>query len=197
MGLTSGEVHDLFKETGALLEGHFILTSGLHSNTYFQCAKVFQYPWHGEKLAKMVADHFRSQSIDVVISPAVGGIVVGQEIGRLLGVKAIFSERVDGRMVLRRGFEIVPDENVLVAEDVTTTGGSVKEVIDLARQHGGKIAGVTGIVDRSGGKIDFGLPYFSLLRLDVVTYQPDNCPLCMAGSKAVKPGSRDLGQAKG
>ena len=197
MTLTSGEVYDLFKETGALLEGHFILTSGLHSNTYFQCAKVFQYPWHGEKLAKAVADHFRSQSVDVVVSPAMGGIVVGQEIGRLLGVKAIFAERADGSMVLRRGFEIAPDERVLVTEDVTTTGGSVKEVMDLARQHGGRIVGVTGVVDRSGGKLDFSVPYFSLLRLDVVTYQPDNCPLCKTGSKPVKPGSRGLGQAKG
>jgi orotate phosphoribosyltransferase len=126
MGLKREDIRKIFKDTKALLEGHFILTSGLHSDTYFQCAMVFQYPWHAETLCREIADHFRGQRIDVVVSPAVGGIVFGQEIARLLGVRSIFAERVEGKMTLRRGFRVSSGERVLLAEDVTTTGGSVK-----------------------------------------------------------------------
>jgi orotate phosphoribosyltransferase len=192
MALRTEDILKIFKESGALLEGHFILTSGMHSDRYFQCARVFQYPRHAETLCRSIADHFQDEKIDVVVSPAVGGIVVGQEVARLLDVRSIFTERVDGRMTLRRGFSVSPGERILVTEDVTTTGGSVKEVMETVSGQGGIVAGVTGVVDRSGGKAQFGVPYFSLLQMDVVNYPPDDCPLCKSGSTAVKPGSRGL-----
>lgn len=192
MALDKNAILKIFKETGALLEGHFILTSGLHSAAYFQCAKVFQHPRHAESLARDIADHFRGKDIGLVVSPAVGGIVLGQEVARLLPSRAIFTERVEGRMALRRGFEIAAGERVLVAEDVTTTGGSVAEVMDVAREAGAEVVGVTAVVDRSSGKAKFGVPYFSLIQMDVVNYDPVDCPLCRAGSVAVKPGSRSL-----
>jgi len=192
MALKEEEILRIFKETEALLEGHFILTSGLHSNRYFQCARVLQYPWHAEALCRGIADHFKDWKIGAVVSPAVGGILVGQEIARHIHVRSIFTERVDGRMTLRRGFEVNPGETLLVAEDVTTTGGSVREVMEAVRQSGGVVAAVASIVDRSGGKAEFGVPYFSLLRMDVTNHPPDDCPLCKSGSTAVKPGSRGL-----
>lgn len=192
MQMDEEKILRIFKETGALLEGHFILTSGLHSNRYFQCARVLQYPWHAEALCRGIAEHFKGNGIDAVVSPAVGGILVGQEIARHLGVRSIFTERVDGKMTLRRGFEVKPGENILVAEDVTTTGGSVKEVIETVGLAGGAVRAVAAIVDRSGGKAEFGVPYFSLLRMDVTNHPPDDCPLCRSGSTAVKPGSRGL-----
>jgi len=192
MSLKPEEILNIFKESGALMEGHFILTSGLHSRTYFQCALVFQYPWHGEILCRDIADHFRDQKIDVVISPAVGGIVFGQEIARQLGVRSIFAERVDGRMTLRRGFHIKPGERVLLAEDVTTTGGSVKEVMRIVEGLNSEIVAVTSVVDRSGGNARFGVPYHSLFQMDVTNFKPENCPMCLEGGHAVKPGSRGL-----
>ncbi len=192
MTLTRDDILNIFKETEALLEGHFILTSGLHSASYFQCAKVFQYPWHAEALCRDTADHFKDEKIDVVVSPAVGGIVFGQEVGRLLNVRAVFSERVNGKMTLRRGFNISPGERVLLAEDVTTTGGSVKEVIELLNESMAEIVAVTAVVDRSSGKAQFSIPYFSLFQMEVINYKPDNCALCAEGSHAVKPGSRGL-----
>jgi orotate phosphoribosyltransferase len=192
MSLKPEEVIKIFKDTGALLEGHFKLTSGLHSATYFQCAKVLQYPWHAETLCREIAEHFKNTNIETVVSPAVGGIVFGQEIARLLGVRAIFAERVEKQMTLRRGFDISPGERILLAEDVTTTGGSVKEVMSLAQERGAEIAAVTSVVDRSGGQAQFGVPYFSLFQMDVTNYDPENCPMCKAGSQAVKPGSRGL-----
>ena len=192
MALSSDEILRIFKETEALLEGHFVLTSGLHSSKYFQCAKVFQYPWHAEKLCKDIAGHFTGKSIDLVISPAVGGIVVGQEVARHLGTRSIFTERVDGKMTFRRGFAVSKGEKALVVEDVTTTGGSVKEVMEAAHEQGGEIVSVTAVVDRSGGKVQFGVPYFALFEMEVINYEPEACPLCHSGSVAVKPGSRDL-----
>ena len=191
MSLKSEEILSVFKETGALLEGHFLLTSGLHSNRYFQCAKVLQYPWHAEKLCMELSEQLRDMKPDVVVSPAVGGIIVGQETARHLKSRSVFMEREEGRMTLRRGFEIGAGERVIVIEDVTTTGGSVKEVIQAAGYSGGRVVAVGALVDRSGGRIDFGVPYMSLLRMYVVTYQPDQCPLCR-DSKPVKPGSRGL-----
>jgi orotate phosphoribosyltransferase len=188
------EVLALFKETGALLEGHFLLTSGLHSDRYFQCAKVLQYPGHCERLCGVIADHFRSSRIDVVIAPALGGIVVGQEVGRQLGVRTLFAERKDGAMQLRRGFEIARGERVLVCEDVVTTGGSVQEVIRIVRDAGGVVAGVGYIVDRSAGRVQFptdaGGTQFAVLALDVIAYKPEQCPLCAESIPLVKPGSR-------
>lgn len=184
----------MFTSTGALLEGHFILTSGLHSNQYFQCAKVLQYPEPCERLCADVASQFRDRGIGVVIAPAMGGIVVGQEVGRQLRARTIFAERKDGTMQLRRGFEIRQGERVLVCEDVVTTGGSVQEVIGIVRQRGGVVAGVACIVDRSGGKVTFpvepGGMQHAVLTMDVVTYAPEACPLCRQGIAAVKPGSR-------
>ena len=191
--MESSSVLSIFKETGALLEGHFQLTSGLHSNQYFQCAKVLQYPGHCETLCRVLAEDARPRDVDVVIAPALGGIVVGQEVGRQLGVRTLFAERKDGVMQLRRGFEIRPGERVLVCEDVITTGGSVGEVLSLAAAAGGTIAGVSCIVDRSGGAVTFpaspGRPT-AVMTMHAVTYQPDQCPLCAQGVPVTKPGSR-------
>lgn len=191
--MESSSVLSIFKETGALLEGHFQLTSGLHSNQYFQCAKVLQYPGHCETLCRVLAEGARPHNVDVVIAPALGGIVVGQEVGRQLGVRTLFAERKDGVMQLRRGFEIHPGERVLVCEDVITTGGSVGEVLSLAVAAGGTIAGVACIVDRSGGAVTFpaypGRPA-AVMTMHAVTYQPDQCPLCAQGVPITKPGSR-------
>ncbi|MFO7867214.1 MAG: orotate phosphoribosyltransferase [Candidatus Aminicenantes bacterium] len=192
MSLSRDEILTVFRETGALLEGHFILTSGLHSGTYFQCAQIFQYPEYSEKLCRDIVRHFQDVEIDLVVSPAVGGIIFGYELARQLGVRNIFTEREGGKMLLRRGFKVNPGDKVLVAEDVTTTGGSVQELMDSIEAGGGDILAVTSIVDRSGGEARFGVPYYSLFQMDVKNYKPDDCPLCRQGSQAVKPGSRKL-----
>jgi orotate phosphoribosyltransferase len=188
--LTKEEVLTLFKETGALLEGHFLLTSGLHSPQYFQCARVLQYPQHAQKLCWEIACNFMSEKVNMVIGPALGGIVVAQETARLLSCRGIFAEREDGKMALRRGFEIKPNEKVLVVEDVVTTGGSIKEVIQLIRDSGANLVGVGFLVDRSQNRVQFDVPKFSIIEMNVVTYQPDECPLCKQGVQLVKPGSR-------
>ncbi|HMK37774.1 MAG TPA: orotate phosphoribosyltransferase [Bacteroidota bacterium] len=184
----------IFRDSEALLEGHFQLTSGLHSDRYFQCARVLQYPHYAELLCGELAQAFRPSGIQVVVAPALGGIVVGQETGRQLRARTLFAERKEGVMQLRRGFQITPGENVLVCEDVVTTGGSVSEVISLVRQRGGKIAGVAYIVDRSGVKVRFDLDpggvQCSLVAMDVVAYAPEQCPLCAKGIPVLKPGSR-------
>ncbi len=189
-------VLSIFKDSEALLEGHFQLTSGLHSNQYFQCAKVLQFPKYCEVLCKDIASRFPPGSIDVVVAPALGGIVVGQEVGRQLNARPMFTERKDGVMQLRRGFEIAKGERVLVCEDVVTTGGSVNEVIGIVSERGGRLAGVGCIVDRSGGKIAFPIEsggiYHPVLTMTVVTYKPDACPLCRKGLPVVKPGSREV-----
>jgi orotate phosphoribosyltransferase len=192
--MTRDQILNIFKESGALLEGHFQLTSGLHSNQYFQCAKVLQYPRFCESLCKGIADRFSTMRIDVVVAPALGGIVVGQEVGRQLGARTIFAERKDGVMQLRRGFEIRAGERVLACEDVITTGGSITEVIGIARKAGGAVVGAGAIVDRSNGRVklpvDAGGDQYSLLQMDVVAYKPEECPLCKQGLPLVKPGSR-------
>lgn len=190
--LSQEEVLNIFKESGALLEGHFLLTSGKHSRQYMQCAKVLQYPQHGGRLGEALAASFQDQEIDLVIGPATGGILVAYEVGRALGTKAIFAEREQGEMTLRRGFQLEPGQKVLVVEDVITTGGSVKEVIDLVRAHGAEPIGVGVLVNRSGGKADFGLPLVSLLEMKIEAYEPEACPLCQEGLPAIKPGSRSL-----
>lgn len=196
--MTSEVALGLFRESGALLEGHFQLTSGLHSSRYFQCARVLQYPRNAETLCGALAGNFRKSGITLVIAPALGGIVVGQEVGRQLGVRTVFTERKDGMMLLRRGFEIQPSERVLVCEDVVTTGGSVFEVIEIVKGAGGIVAGVGYLVDRSGGTVQFETTpagsQFALLRVDVETYDPAECPLCAKGVPVVKPGSRVTGQ---
>lgn len=187
--MTQEEAAALLRETGALLEGHFVLTSGLHSARYVQCAKVLQYPRHAERICGEIAGHFRAKRVEVVISPALGGIVVGQEVGRQLGARTMFAERQDGALRLRRGFEIRPGERVLVCEDVITTGGSVRETADIALNSGGDVVGIGAVVDRSGGKS--GLPHLHApLTLDERTYRADACPLCKEGIPVQKPGSR-------
>ena len=184
------EILKIFKETGVMLEGHFLLTSGRHSDKYMQCAKLFVDPKISEKFAKQLADKF--DGIDIVAGPAIGGIILAYEVARQLGVKNVFFERQDGSMKLRRGFEIPKGARVLVVEDVVTTGGSVKEVIEEIGKLGSKVAAVGSIVDRSNGKVDFGVPFEAVLSMEVVSYEAKDCPLCKEGLPAVKPGSRNL-----
>jgi len=188
--LPQNEILNIFRETGALLEGHFQLTSGLHSPQYFQCARVLQFPKYLHLFAGELARHFEYNEIELVISPAIGGIVVGTEVGRLLGVRTIFAERRNGIMEIRRGFEIRPGERVLVVEDVVTTGGSVYEVIDLVREAKGILGGVGYIVDRSNGRLTFDARQYSVLQLNAVAFKPEECPLCGNGVPLTKPGSR-------
>lgn len=183
---------ELFKKTGALLTGHFLLTSGLHSAQYFQCAKVLQYPNYAEELCREIGQHFKGQAVTAVIAPAIGGIVVAHEVARNLDGRALFSERKNSQMTLRRGFEIREGEKVLVVEDVVTTGGSVREVIDLVKQLKGQPVGVGCLVDRSGGQVDFGLETFALIRLNIKVWPPDKCGLCKQQVPLVKPGSRTI-----
>jgi len=190
--LTKKEVLAIFKQTGALLDGHFRLTSGLHSPQYFQCALVLQDPVQAQKLCWEIAAQFMTENIDVVIAPAVGGIVVAQEVARLVSARAIFAERENGKMILRRGFEIKPGEKALVVEDVVTTGGSIKEVVELVQTAGADLKGVGFLVDRSQGKVDFPVKKFAVLEMEVITYEPENCPLCKQDIPVVKPGSRQL-----
>jgi len=189
--LKKDEVVAIFKQTGALLDGHFRLTSGLHSPQYFQCALVLQDPIQAQKLCWEIASQFMTENIDVVIAPAVGGIVVAQEVARLISARAIFAERENGVMTLRRGFKIEPDDKVLVVEDVVTTGGSIKEVINLVQSVGADLKGVGFLVDRSQGKVDFPVRKFSVLEMEVITYEPENCPICKQNIPVVKPGSRE------
>jgi orotate phosphoribosyltransferase len=193
MSLTDQQILKIFMETNALLEGHFLLTSGRHSNQYFQCAKVLQFPNHTSEVCSVLADHFRNYEIDTVIAPAMGGIIVGYEVARQLGKRSIFTERENNQMTLRRGFSLSENEKVLVCEDVVTTGGSVFEVIDIVKNFGAKVIGVASIVDRSNGKVDFGYPFKSALQLEVVSYLPEECPVCKEGNiPLVKPGSRKV-----
>jgi orotate phosphoribosyltransferase len=180
----------IFEETGALLRGHFLLTSGLHSPNYLQCARVLQYTDHAERFGRALADRFRDAGVAVVVAPAIGGIVIGHEVARALGVRSIFTEREGGAMRLRRGFEVAPGERALVVEDVITTGGSTRETIEAVRDAGGEAVGAASIVDRSGGAADVGVPRAALATLNVVAYDPAACPLCVEGSPVVKPGSR-------
>ena len=188
--MTEKEILTIFKETGAILQGHFKLSSGLHSSQYLQCARVLQHPKHAEKLCKALADKFKNDKPDAVIAPALGGIIVSCEVARALGVKSLFTERKDGKMVLRRGFELTPKNKVLVVEDVITTGLSTKEVIEVVKSFDSNVVGVGSLIDRSKGDIDFGTRFESLLKLDVPTFKIDTCPLCKDKIPITKPGSR-------
>ena len=187
---TSETVIELFRRVGALLEGHFRLTSGLHSPGYLQCALVLQHPEEAERCGSLIADRVRALGVEVVLSPALGGIVIGHEVGRALGVRAIFAERQDGALTLRRGFTLSPGTKVLVVEDVVTTGGSTRETIEVARAAGAVVVGAAAIIDRSGGNQALDVPFHALATVALPTYQPESCPLCAAGSPVVKPGSR-------
>ena len=187
----SDELLNLFRKTGALLDGHFILRSGLHSRQFFQCAILLQHTDIAARVCGMLADRLREIECDSVISPALGGIIVGQEVGRSLGKRHIFAEKDSGGLVLRRGFIISPNEKFIVAEDVVTRGGRVQQTIDIVHQHGGIVTGVGVIVDRSGGnKPDFGCPFISLVQMDVETFEADKLPADLASVPAIKPGSR-------
>jgi orotate phosphoribosyltransferase len=188
--MTRDELLELYRRSGALLEGHFRLTSGLHSPGYLQCALVLQHPQHAEALGRASCDRVRDLRPTVVLSPALGGIVIGHEVGRALGVRAIFAERVDGALALRRGFTLAGSDRVLVVEDVMTTGGSTRETIEAAKAAGGQVVGTASIVNRGGAAIRFDVPYVSLLEIALPTYEPEACPLCAEGRPVVKPGSR-------
>ena len=188
--VTENDVLAVFRRSGALLEGHFRLTSGLHSPKYLQCALVLQHPADADAVGRALGDAVKALGATVVLSPALGGIVVGQEVGRALGVRAIFAERADGALTLRRGFTLAPEDRVLVVEDVLTTGGSTRETMAVARAAGATVVGAAAIVDRSGGDAGLDVPFHALLPMHVPTYQPESCPLCAEGSPVVKPGSR-------
>lgn len=190
MSLDSSAVLSIFRQSGALLDGHFKLSSGLHSTGYLQCALVLQHPRQAETLGQALGEELRRLDATVVLSPAMGGLIIGHEVGRALGVRAIFTERQDGRMTLRRGFSLAPSDRVVVIEDVVTTGLSTRETMAVVTEAGATVAGAGAIVDRSGGKADMGVPFRALVQLDVPTYQPEACPLCAAGQPVTKPGSR-------
>ena len=190
--MEKSNILEMFRKTGALLNGHFLLTSGLHSSQYFQCAKVLQFPDIAESLCSQIADHFAEETIDAVVAPAIGGIVVGQEVARRLKTRALFAERENGQMTLRRGFEINHGEQVLVVEDVITTGGSVREVLELTKSLGALPVGVGCIVNRSTGKVDFGLNIFSVTSLNIDAVTSQECQLCAENVQLVKPGSRSF-----
>ncbi|MGB9886226.1 MAG: orotate phosphoribosyltransferase [Moorellales bacterium] len=188
--LTQDALMDLFRSSGALLEGHFLLASGRHASRYVQCALVLQYPAYAEVLGSQLAAFFRSREVSAVLGPALGGIVVAHEVARALGARAVFAEREGGRLTLRRGFALSVGEPVVVVEDVLTTGGSALETIRLAESLGAKVVGVGALVDRSGGRLDLGRPYHALLTLDMPSYEPSDCPLCREGVGLVSPGTK-------
>lgn len=190
--LTENEILTILQTTGAMLTGHFRLTSGRHSDRYFQCAMVLQYPAHTETLCRELARRFAGDAVAAVIGPATGGIIVSYEVARVLGVRSMFTERENGVMQLRRGFTINPGEKVLVVEDVLTTGGSVRETIQVVQEHGGTVTGVGVLVDRSNGTVALGVKTEALLVTEVLSFVPEECPLCQKNLPLIKPGSRKI-----
>ena len=190
MLMDTGEVVERFRRTGALLEGHFVLSSGLHSASYLQCALVLQHPPEAEAFGRALAESFAGAGVETVAAPAIGGIIIGWETARALNVRSLWTEREEGRMTLRRGFNVRPGERVLVVEDVITTGGSTRETCDALRAAGALVVGAASIIDRSGGRSDVGVPRVALATLEVPAVSPADCPLCAQGLPALKPGSR-------
>ena len=188
--MTEQEIIKIMEDSKALLTGHFQLRSGKHSNRFFQAALLLQYPDRAEVACKELAAKFSDLEIETVISPAVGGLIVGQEVARALGVRAIFADKEDGNLVLKRGFAIKPGEKILVAEDVITEGGRVQQTIELVRSLGGDVVGVAVLVDRSGGRAKFDVEHKSILKLELPTYEPNCCPMCAAGQSVDRPGSK-------
>ncbi len=188
--MTEKEVYDLLCETNAIMTGHFKLTSGLHSPHYVEKFNVLQHPKYTEKLCQAMAENFKDAKIETVVGPVTGGIILAHETGKALGARAIFTERVDGKMTFRRGFTLHEGERVLIVEDIVTTGGSIREVIDVVKNFGGVPVAVSMLVDRSGGKVNFGdVPSYALLHMNVETYEPENCPLCAKNIPLTKRGS--------
>lgn len=192
--ISNERVIEILKEAGVLLEGHFRLTSGRHSNKYLQCAKIFRNTKYSEELCSALAEQFADDGVEVVIGPAMGAVQMAYEVSRHLKCENFFAEReADGKMALRRGFEVKPGMKVLLVEDVVTTGGSVKEVLELVKAAGADVVGIGSIVDRTGGKIDFGVPFKAVISVEVESWEPENCPLCKEGKiELVKPGSRKV-----
>jgi len=188
--LNAEQVIDQFRATGALLEGHFQLSSGLHSTVYLQCALVLQFPERAEAFGRAIAEKFQGQGIQLVASPAIGGIVIGHEVARALGARFVWTERDAGQMTLRRGFTITPGEKTLIVEDVITTGGSTRETIEAVQRAGAEVIGAATIIDRSGGSVDVGVPLSSLASLRVLSVESSMCDACKLGEPVVKPGSR-------
>jgi orotate phosphoribosyltransferase len=184
------EILAIMKEKNVLLEGHFKLTSGRHAAFYFQCARLLQYPDIAGPLCAQLADNFADQGVTMVVGPAIGAIPISYEVARALGARTLFTERDNGVMTLRRGFSIEPTDKVVVVEDVITTGGSTKEVIEVVKAGGATVIGIGAICDRSAGKVDLGYPLFSLISLEIENYMPEECPLCSQGIPVIKPGSR-------
>ncbi len=188
--MNSKQILEHFRQTNALLEGHFILSSGLHSPKYLQCALALQYPFDAAKFGKAIAENFPDANIETVASPAIGGLIIGYAVAQALNVRFIWTERQNGEMTLRRGFSVKKDEKFLVVEDVITTGGSTRECIETLEKHGAKVTNAASIIDRSNGAADVGVPRISLVSLEVPSYKPEDCPMCARGEIAVKPGSR-------
>lgn len=187
--MTENEIFQIFKDSGALLDGHFVLTSGLHSPQYIEKFRVLEQPRYTEMLCKEMAEKFKDEGVTVVVGPMTGGIIIAHDVGKFLNTKSIFTERVDGKMKFRRGFTIKPTDKVLIVEDIISTGGSVQEVIDEVEKYGAEIVGIGCLVDRSGGKAKFKYPLKPLVKMDVVVYKPDECPLCKNNAPITKPGS--------
>ena len=190
--LTTERVTEIFKITGTIIEGHFRLTSGLHSGLYVEKFRVLEHPKYTEELCREIARRYENDGITLVVGPAIGGVIIAYEVARALGVRSVFCEREDGKLTLRRGFQINPEDRVLVVEDIVTTGGSVKEVLEVVQQSGATIVGVGLLVDRSNGNVNLGYRTEALLTMQVTTHQPDDCPLCKQGLPVVKPGSRKI-----
>jgi len=180
----------ILEETGALIEGHFLLSSGQHSNQYIQCAKALKFPWYAEQIIKILCDKVRNLGMNIIVGPAMGGIITSYEMGRQLNLESIFTERINGQVTLRRGFSIKKGANVLISEDVITTGKSTLEVINLMEEMGANVLGVACIVDRKPMNMDIGIPIFSGIKLNIKIYNEKDCPMCKQGMKLVKPGSR-------
>ena len=181
---------EIFRQTGVMQEGHFQFTSGRHSDNYMQCARLFERPGDSVAICSDVAEAFRDKNIDLVAGPAIGGIIMAYEVARILGVRNVFAEREDGTMTLRRGFDVAPGSRALVVEDVVTTGGSVREVIELLRASGVEVAGVGAVIDRSNGTVDFGIPFHAVARMNLESWDAKDCHLCRKGLPITKPGSR-------
>lgn len=188
--MQADEVIKKFRETGALLEGHFVLSSGLHSTVYLQCALVLQHARDAERFGQRLAEHFRDENIQVVASPAIGGLIIGHEVARALNARFIWTERENGKMTLRRGFSVTPGERTLVVEDVVTTGGSTRETVEALQASGANVVAAASIIDRSAGKAEVGVPRVSLASLDVPSVDPSVCDACQRGGTPIKPGSR-------